>query len=175
MCPLAAGLGREGEGRNEGDQGKKKKERIKTLPCGQHCPSGIRDAHVVRKIILSLTKQEEGAGMEESDRSKQKVPQGFQSAGFKKKKNCLFPPSFLHWGAGSFPVPPATTTKRNGTGERAEGLFRISHPFYPAPSVLNFQDKNHKTRCFVGEADSEIFLLGTRKGRERQRVRESDS
>lgn len=95
MCPLAAGLGREGEGRNEGDQGKKKKERIKTLPCGQHCPSGIRDAHVVRKIILSLTKQEEGAGMEESDRSKQKVPQGFQSAGFKKKKKIASsPPPF---------------------------------------------------------------------------------
>lgn len=45
-----------------GVQGRKKKERIKTLPCGQHYPSGIRDAHVVRKIILSLTKQEEGGG-----------------------------------------------------------------------------------------------------------------
>lgn len=81
MCPLAAELGREGEGRNEGEQEREKEERIKTLPCGQHSPSGIRDAYVVRKIILSLTKQEEGAGMEESYRSKQKVPQGVQSAG----------------------------------------------------------------------------------------------
>lgn len=153
-----------------GSRGRERK-RKKTLPCGQHCPSGIRDAHVVRKIILSLTKQEEGVGMEESYRSKQKVPQGVQSAGLKKKKkqNPHFAsfPSFLHWGAGSFPVPPATTTTtRNGTRERAEGLFRISHSFYSDPSVPNFQDKNHKTRCFVGEADSEIFLLGTRKERE---------
>lgn len=114
--------------------------------------------------------------MEESYRSKWKVPQGVQSAGFKKKKNHFASsPAFPHQGASSFPIPSAATTKRSGTGERAEGLFRISHPFHPAPSVLNFQDKNHKTRCFVGEADSEIFLLGTRKGKERQRVRQRDS
>lgn len=76
-----------------GSRGRERK-RKKTLPCGQHCPSGIRDAHVVRKIILSLTKQEEGVGMEESYRSKQKVPQGVQSAGLKKKAKptfCFFP------------------------------------------------------------------------------------
>lgn len=74
--------------------------------CSQHCPSGIRDAHVVRKIILSLTKQEEGAGMEESYRSKQKVPQGIQSAGFKKKK------------IKKLPLPPPFST-----GELVPSLF----------------------------------------------------
>lgn len=108
MCPLAAGLGRQGEARNEGEHGRQKKERIKTLPCGQHCPSGIRNAHVVRKIILSLTKQEEGAGTEESYRSKQKVPQGVQSAGL-KKKNFFFASSPLLSPLGSwlFPCPPS--------------------------------------------------------------------
>lgn len=109
--------------------------------------------------------------MEESYRSKQKVPQDVQSAGFKKKQNkkttnilpLTHPFSTGELAPSLSPQPPPPKGRDQ---ERAEGLFRISHPFYSAPSVLNFQDKNHKMRRFGGESNSEIFLLGTRKERE---------
>lgn len=133
MCPLAAGLGRQGEARNEGEHGRQKKERIKTLPCGQHCPSGIRNAHVVRKIILSLTKQEEGAGTEESYRSKQKVPQGVQSAGLKKKFFfCLFPPPFST-GELALSLSPQPPPPPKGMGPGREQKVCLE---FHIPSIL---------------------------------------
>lgn len=86
--------------------GREKKERIKTVPRGQRYPSGIRDARVVRKIILSLTKQEEGG----RERRKATDPNGKRPRvsnllGFEIKSFCLIPlPPPL--GSRLLPVAP---------------------------------------------------------------------
>lgn len=72
-----------------------------------------------------------------------KCPRVSNLLGLKKKIKIIIlphlPPSPTGKPAPS--CPPSHTTKRSWTGERAEGLFRISHPFLLAPSVLNFQEK----------------------------------
>lgn len=114
--------------------GREKKERIKrkrkkekkTVPRGQHYPSGIRDAHVVRKIILSLTKQEKGgAGRRKATDPNGKCPRVSNLLGFEIKSFCLIP---LPPPPGSQLLPVPSPPQGVGPGREQEVCLALHVP-----------------------------------------------
>lgn len=126
-----------------GSRGRERK-RKKTLPCGQHCPSGIRDAHVVRKIILSLTKQEEGGGNGGKLQIQTESAPGCPICWVKKKSKThillLSPPfSTGELAPSLYPQPPPPQGMGPGKEQKVCLEFHI-------PSILIPQCQTFKTK-----------------------------